>query len=347
MKIKFIILTTILMLIPRSILANPTSIQNITWKDNYIIEFSEIENASSYQYSFSINNSKVPSKLFSVNNFEHKNNTISFFPEEALKYFGSDTPAVYRVWITALDKDNNPITALTQSDCGKIITSNYVISSMESVNSTQVEEIKKENNEKLDANNETTEKNTTENWINPFEDISENAWYYNSIKFSNQNNLLSGITTTQFGPKNLMTRGMLAQVLYKHSKDDSELNYALLFNDVKESAYYYDAITWICKNNISSGMGKNVFNPNAPITREQLITILYNYSIYLGKNVKSQTMNFSNYEDADTIHSWAKVPLCWALKNNLIAGRTATILAPREATTRAEFATIMMRFLNI
>ena len=65
------------------------------------------------------------------------------------------------------------------------------------------------------------------------------------------------------------------------------------------------------------------------------------------KNVKSEMMDFSKYEDSDTIHSWAKVPLCWGIKNNLIAGRTSTTLSPREATTRAEFATIMMRFLNI
>lgn len=345
METKFITLVTILMLIPLITFAN-TAIENIIWKNNYIIEFDEIENASSYKYSFSVNNSKVPSTLFLVKNFEQKNNTISFFPEEALKHFSSNTPAVYRVWIIALDENNNELTTLTQSSGGKIIISNEAILFGANATSTQIEK-----DEKLEETHEVDKKNNEQNnidiWINPFEDISENAWYYNSIKFSNQNNLLSGITETQFGPKNLMTRGMLAQVLYKHSKNDSDLNYSLLFTDVKESAYYYNAIGWMCKNNISSGVGENRFNPNAPITREQLITILYNYSIYLGKNVKSEILDFSKYQDADTIHAWAKVPLCWALKNNLIAGRTPTTLAPRESTTRAEFATIMMRFLNI
>jgi len=203
--------------------------------------------------------------------------------------------------------------------------------------------------EKLDdANENNTDEKYSDSfiWENPFEDVSENAWYYNSIKFSNQNNLLSGITSTKFGPKTPMTRGMLAYVLFKHSQDSSIINPSLIFSDVKESAYYYKAISWLYENNISAGMGKNMFKPNEPVTREQLITILYNYSIYLGKDVKSVTQDFSNFDDSDAIHAWAKVPLCWALGNNLISGRTSTSLAPREATTRAEFATILMRFLN-
>ena len=57
-------------------------------------------------------------------------------------------------------------------------------------------------------------------------------------------------------------------------------------------------------------------------------------------------INFNEFSDSEHIHQWAKVPICWAIKNNLIGGRTENTLAPREATTRAEFAIVLMRFLK-
>ena len=356
MKTKFIILAIIfiVLILPGNALANTEKVQNIIWQDDYNIKFDEVENATLYKYNLSVNSNKAPTTLFPIKNFECEDESISFFPIEALEHFNSSQPAVYRVWIIAFDENSTKLTELTPSTGGKII--NFSKLNIENKNliddkdsqTEKEQDIKIEESEKLKETNKPIEINkNNDSWENPFEDVSENAWYYGPIKFSNQNNLLTGITDNEFAPKAPMTRGMLAQVLYKHSQDDSTKNYSLLFSDVKESAYYYNAIAWICENNISAGMGKNMFKPNEPITREQLITMLYNYSIYLGKDVKSVALDFSQFEDSDAIQSWAKVPLCWALKNNLIGGRTESILAPHEAATRAEFATILMRFLNI
>ena len=90
---------------------------------------------------------------------------------------------------------------------------------------------------------------------------------------------------------------------------------------------------------------KNIttFNPNDPITREQMAAILYRYASFKGYDVTAKA-DLAGFTDAAQISDYAKDPMAWANKAGLIGGVSATTLQPQGSATRAQVATILMRF---
>ena len=100
---------------------------------------------------------------------------------------------------------------------------------------------------------------------------------------------------------------------------------------------------WAAENGIVSGVSKTSFLPDDPVTREQLAVILYRYARYKSYDVTGRT-DLSAYTDAEQIGAYAADAMRWANGNGLITGDTSTALDPKGQTTRAEAATILMRF---
>ena len=86
-------------------------------------------------------------------------------------------------------------------------------------------------------------------------------------------------------------------------------------------------------------------NMTGKITREQLAAMLYRYAKMKGYDV-SASADISGYTDASSVSSWATDAMRWAVSAGLINGRTATTLAPQGNATRAEVASILMRFMQ-
>ena len=107
-------------------------------------------------------------------------------------------------------------------------------------------------------------------------------------------------------------------------------------------------MTWAYSNGIVNGTSDSTFSPNADITREQLVTIFYRYcKEYKGMDV-SGASSVSSFPDAGSISPYAMKPFQWAVKQGYISGIAAdgqTLLSPRGCATRAQIATIMMRFV--
>ena len=85
------------------------------------------------------------------------------------------------------------------------------------------------------------------------------------------------------------------------------------------------------------------FNPDGEVTREQAMTMLMRYAKYKGMDV-SATVELTKYADADQIGEWASDAVHWAVAVGLINGTTPTTLEPQGTSTRAQVATILMRF---
>jgi hypothetical protein len=117
------------------------------------------------------------------------------------------------------------------------------------------------------------------------------------------------------------------------------------FTDVKDDERYTNAVTWANTNNIVTGYGISLFGTNDPVTREQLAAILHRYASYKNYDVTTTT-DLTAYTDAQEIGAWAQDALKWANAEGLITGRTTTTLAPGGSTTRADVATILMRFVQ-
>ncbi|NCC67539.1 MAG: S-layer homology domain-containing protein, partial [Clostridia bacterium] len=128
-------------------------------------------------------------------------------------------------------------------------------------------------------------------------------------------------------------------VLYR-MENSPAVSAANSFTDVSESDWFASAVAWADSLGIVQGYdGK--FDPNAPITREQLATILWRY-----KGSPSGGAELSGYSDAANLSSWAQAAMQWAVGQKLISGMTATTIVPQGTANRAQMATILTRMMT-
>ena len=155
---------------------------------------------------------------------------------------------------------------------------------------------------------------------------------------------MNGTSSNVFSPNATTTRGMIVTMLYR-LEGEPRVTTGSAFDDVDAAMYYVDAIAWANANGIVTGYDEATFGPNDAITREQMAAILYRYAQYKGYELKTGA-DPSQYTDAADISSWALDAMEWANAEGLITGRTAATIVPGGTATRAEAATILMRFLE-
>ena len=176
-----------------------------------------------------------------------------------------------------------------------------------------------------------------------FTDVSMGDWYYEAVKFCFDYDLMNGVGNGKFSPDTTLTRAMLAQVLY--NLDEARGSYAGVFTDVTGSAWYANAVNWAAASGIVEGKGNNKFDPDAPVTRQEMAAIFYRYASYKGYDV-SAAASLDRFTDASKVASWAKDAMSWAVGGYVINGKGAGRLDPTGTATRAEVAQILMNFCN-
>jgi len=182
-------------------------------------------------------------------------------------------------------------------------------------------------------------------WTNPFTDVNEGDWFYDAVKYVNQSGLFSGVSETSFGPNGAMTRAMFATVLHRMDNgqftvDDDSIPKA--FSDVPEGAWYYDAVLWAADKGIVSGVGDGRFDPNAPVTREQMAAMLWSYIRYKEYVLKA-SINGADFADEAMISDWARDAVKNIKQIGIITGRPGNIFDQQGIATRAEVETIFQR----
>jgi hypothetical protein len=115
------------------------------------------------------------------------------------------------------------------------------------------------------------------------------------------------------------------------------------YADVATGQWYTSAVLWADANGIVNGYGDGSFRPGRSITREQFAAILMRYAAFKGRDTAARS-DLSVYTDASDVSGWALENVRWANAEELITGRSETVLAPSEPATRAEAAAIIMRF---
>lgn len=110
---------------------------------------------------------------------------------------------------------------------------------------------------------------------NPFEDVSEKAYYYEAVLWAVEKNITKGMTATTFEPDSTLTRGQTATFLYRAQTDPKKPEIANPFKDVSSSAYYYEAVLWAYSNGVTNGVSADSFAPGSDCTRGQIVTFLW------------------------------------------------------------------------
>ncbi|MBE6931774.1 MAG: hypothetical protein E7464_00115 [Ruminococcaceae bacterium] len=178
----------------------------------------------------------------------------------------------------------------------------------------------------------------------PFIDVPEDSWYFPSVYFCYWNGIMNGTSDTTFNPTGISSRAMLVTTLYRlcgEPNPDGDSDY---FADVPEYTWYTSAVDWAAENGVVYGTSATTFSPNAPVTREQVATILYRLGDLLGEDVATYSP-ISGFKDADQASAYAKSALMWAVDVGILQGNDKNMLNPLGATTRAEMATILLRYI--
>ena len=159
----------------------------------------------------------------------------------------------------------------------------------------------------------------------PFTDVSVGAWYFDAVSYVYANGLMEGVSDTAFEPGGGMTRAMVWAIL---APIDGVT--------VTGSNWAETARSWAMAKGVSDGE-----NASAPVTREQLVTMLYRYA---GEPVVSGSL--TGWADAASVSGWAGSAMTWAVNRGIITGATESTLAPADGATRAQCATILMRYVE-
>ena len=182
----------------------------------------------------------------------------------------------------------------------------------------------------------------------PFNDVPESYWAYDAIQYVYGEGLMAGTSGSIFSPEGTTTRGQIVTILWRLS-GSPVVNYLMDFDDVDPAAYYAEAIRWATSEGIAGGYGNGSFGPDDPITREQLAVMLHRYAQHEGYDVSiSEDTNILSYADAFTVSEYAVSALQWACGAGIISGTgDGSTLTPQGEATRAQAATVLMRFCEL
>ncbi len=235
--------------------------------------------------------------------------------------------------IKAVDKDGNRIKLTAQADGTYTFT-------------MPASQVKIETTFKQAAEDEKpTDENPTED--NPtekaFADVPADAWFRKAVDYVSGKGLMSGVDQDTFAPTLLTNRAMLVTILWRMEGSPTS-EQATTFKDVKANDYFYNAVLWAAGNKIVSGVSETSFAPNDSITREQLAAILYRYAVYKGYDVTQGGMAVREFSDYESISDYARGSVAWAVNTGIVSGKGNNTLDPKGVATRAEVASMLMRF---
>ncbi|MGM9599871.1 MAG: S-layer homology domain-containing protein, partial [Faecousia sp.] len=186
------------------------------------------------------------------------------------------------------------------------------------------------------------EKDPNEQPTIEFVDVPQKAWYVEAVNYAVQNGLMNGVGNDQFNPEGSMTRAMLVTVLWRYEGEPEAGENT--FSDVPNGQWYTNAVAWAAENGIVGGVGNNRFDPNGEITREQMATILFRYAEKKGIDT-SKRGSLNIFSDEKQLSDYAKDAVQWAVAEQIINGSDGKLL-PQGSATRAQVATILMRFIE-
>ena len=178
-----------------------------------------------------------------------------------------------------------------------------------------------------------------------FTDVNEKDWFFDEVLAVVERGLLLGTSTSTFAPNATLTRGMVATVLYRMA-GEPKVSAKSSFKDVDAGAWYADPIAWAEENNVVGGYEDNTFRPNNNVTRQEMALMLARYAAQMDDlDVKAEG-SLNAFSDGNTVPEWSRDAVIWAVDNGIINGLDGKI-APTSNATRAQFAAIIIRYLNM
>ena len=183
--------------------------------------------------------------------------------------------------------------------------------------------------------------------LGAFGDLTAAAWYHDGVHYCLENGLMQGVSGGKFLPDGSTTRAQLVTILWR-LEGSPETTGAVRFGDVAGGAWYTEAVRWAVGCGVVKGYDNGCFGPDDAVTREQMAAILYRYAQHKGYDVSAgKDTNILSFNDAFAVSEYAIPAMQWACGSGMVRGiaqKGGMLLAPRDTTTRAQTATLLMRF---
>ena len=178
-------------------------------------------------------------------------------------------------------------------------------------------------------------------------------WAHAGLDYCIYSGYINGLSATTVDPSGTCTRAQLVCILYRIQGEPKVVEGYELdklrapFDDVPRGQWYTNAILWAKLTRIVNGTSATTFDPSGQITREQLAAILYRYTAKYAPDATGNAASLADYPDAGSVSAYARDAMAWAVGNGLIKGLPhdkTDYLEPGGSTTRAQVATILMRY---
>ena len=171
-----------------------------------------------------------------------------------------------------------------------------------------------------------------------YTDLNMGEWYHDGIHYCLDEGLMDGVDAGMFAPNATTSRAMIVTILWR-LQGSPEVEAEETFTDVAPGDWYADAIAWAAAEGVAEGYEDGSFRPNDAITREQLAAMLWRYAAR-----PESEGGLSAFADGAEVSVWAQQAMSWAVSLGLINGVDSDRLDPKGQATRAQTATILMRF---
>jgi uncharacterized repeat protein (TIGR02543 family) len=195
--------------------------------------------------------------------------------------------------------------------------------------------------EQADGTSVTRDTTLYAKWLpmNLFTDVSGSEWFAEALDWAVENGIVNGVTPTTFGPGLTGTRAQVLAMLWRAS-GSPDVSGASPFTDVQDpGAWYYKAVLWAAQKGAAQGY-EGKFNPDRPITRAELITLLWRLAG--SPEPKSQANPFTDVAQKDYYYK----AVLWAHENGIAQGMKPTAFDPAGPCTRAQLVTFLWRYFS-
>lgn len=176
-----------------------------------------------------------------------------------------------------------------------------------------------------------------------FIDVTDyTAWYFSPVYWAANNGITVGYGGGKFKPYDKLTRAMTVTFLYNFAGKPDVSDLENPFSDVTENDWYYAAVKWAYKNQITSGYGKGIFKPNDTCTRGMIVTFIRHYAEFIDKSYvpAKKDAPFKDVKSGD----WFKESVDWAYEIQLTSGYGNNVYQPYAGCTRGMMVTFLYKY---
>ena len=169
-----------------------------------------------------------------------------------------------------------------------------------------------------------------------FVDVPEGSYYEEAVDWAVKNGITTGTGNNYFTPDGICTRAQAVTFLWRVAGSPTPKTEAMVFEDVLDGSYYYEAVLWAVENGITVGTSATTFSPELTCSRAHIVTFLWRAA----NSPSAKTANPFTDVAADAYYIDA---VLWAVKLKITVGTTLSTFSPDEGCTRAQIVTFLYR----